>query len=79
MISGTTAVSRSAVLANVLDAPVSKLAVSDNINASKYLFDTGTLVKWLVRYFLSWQAIAYLVFLETVLEDILNDKTTCLA
>jgi hypothetical protein len=66
------------MLANMLDAPISKLAVGDNVNAGKYLFDTGTLVKWLVRCFLSWQAIAYLVFLETVLEDVLNDKTTSL-
>jgi hypothetical protein len=49
MINGTTAISRSAMLANMLDAPVSKLAVSDNINAGKYLFDTGTLAKLLVR------------------------------
>jgi len=45
MISGTTAISRGAMLANMLDAPVSKLAVSDNVNAGKYLFDTGTLAK----------------------------------
>jgi hypothetical protein len=51
MISGTTAISRSAMLANMLDAPISKLAVGDYVNAGKYLFDTGTLVKWLVRYF----------------------------
>ena len=49
MINGTTAISWSAMLANMLDAPVSKLAVSDNINVGKYLFDTGTLAKLLVR------------------------------
>ncbi len=44
MIGCTTAIRRSAVLTNVLDAPVSKLAVCDNVNAGKYLFNTGTLV-----------------------------------
>lgn len=49
MINGTTAISRSTMLTNMLDAPISKLAVSDNINACKYLFDTGTLVNGLVH------------------------------
>lgn len=44
MISGTTAISWSSMLADVLDAPISKLAVSDNVNAGKHLFNTGTLV-----------------------------------
>jgi hypothetical protein len=43
MISCTTAISRSAMLTNVLDAPVSKLAVSDNVNAGKHLFNTRPL------------------------------------
>jgi hypothetical protein len=49
MISGTTAISWSTMLANMLDAPISKLAVGDNVNAGKYLFDTRTLAKWLVH------------------------------
>ena len=44
VINGMVAVRDSAVLANVLDAPVAELTMSDNINAGKDLVDAGTLV-----------------------------------
>ena len=40
---GTTFVRRSAVLANVLDAPVAKLTMRDNVNACEDLIDAWTL------------------------------------
>lgn len=61
MVDGTVAVGKSAVLADVLDAPVTELTVSDNIDAGKDLADARTLV-----------------FIDAVLEDVLNDKTASL-
>ena len=43
MANSTATISRSAVLADVLDTPVAKLTVRDDINASKNLVDAGTL------------------------------------
>jgi len=43
MFDGTTFVRRSAVLANVLDAPVAKLTMRDNVNACEDLIDAWTL------------------------------------
>jgi hypothetical protein len=44
MVNSTVAVRKGAVLADVLDAPVAKLTVSDDIDASKNLIDARTLV-----------------------------------
>lgn len=43
VVDGAASISRSTMLANVLDAPVSELAVSDDIDASKDLIDTRSL------------------------------------
>lgn len=43
VVDGTSAVSRGAVLADVLDAPVAELAMGDNIDAGKDLVDAGAL------------------------------------
>jgi len=43
MLDGTALVSRTAVLANVLDAPVTELTVRDDVDASEDFVDTGTL------------------------------------
>ncbi len=43
VVNGTAAISWSAVLADVLNAPVAELAVSDNIDASKDFLNTWTL------------------------------------
>ena len=44
VVDGTASVSGSSVFADVLDAPVSELAMGDDINASKDFVDTGSLV-----------------------------------
>jgi len=44
VVNGMLAVRDGAVLADVLDAPVAELAMSDDINAGKNLVDAGTLV-----------------------------------
>jgi len=43
MINCTTTISRSSMLTNMLDTPVSKLSMSDNIDACKHLLDTWSL------------------------------------
>lgn len=43
VVDGTTPVCRGAVLANVLDAPVAKLPVGNNVNVGEYFLDTGSL------------------------------------
>jgi hypothetical protein len=43
MVNGSAAISWSTVLANVLNAPVAKLAMSNDIDACKDLFNAGTL------------------------------------
>ena len=43
MVDGAAAISWSSVLADVLDAPVSELAVSDDVDASKDFLDTWAL------------------------------------
>ena len=43
MVDGTAAVSGSTMLTNVLDAPIAKLAMRNDIDASKDFVDAGTL------------------------------------
>lgn len=43
VVNGPTTVSRCAVFADVLNAPVAKLAVSNDINVGQNFFDAGTL------------------------------------
>jgi len=43
MVNGSTTISWSTVLANVLNAPIAKLAMGDNVNASKDLLNAGAL------------------------------------
>jgi len=43
MVNGAAAVGWSAMLADVLDAPVTELAVSNDVDIGQYLFDAGTL------------------------------------
>ena len=44
VINGATTVLGSPVLANVLDAPITELAMRNNVNAGKHLVDASTLV-----------------------------------
>jgi hypothetical protein len=43
MVDGTAAILRSTMLADVLDAPVAKLAMGDNVNVGKDLLNAGAL------------------------------------
>jgi hypothetical protein len=43
VVNGTAAVSWCTMLADMLDAPVTELAMSDNVNACKNLLDAGAL------------------------------------
>lgn len=61
MIDDTTFVGRRAMLAEMLDAPITKLAMSNEVNADDHFFDSRTLL-----------------FLNAVLEDVLNDQTASL-
>lgn len=44
MVDGTAAVGRRAMLADMLDAPVAELAMGDNVDVGKDLFNARTLV-----------------------------------
>jgi hypothetical protein len=44
VVNGATSVSGSAMLADVLNAPVAKLTVGDNIDAGQHFVDAGTLL-----------------------------------
>lgn len=75
VVDGAAAVSGSTVFADVLDAPVAELTVSNNINAGKDLIDAGTL--FLISGILrkgSLQA-TNLVLLQAVLKDVLYHQT----
>lgn len=43
MVDGTAAIGRGTLLADVLDAPVTELTVSDDIDTSENFIDAGTL------------------------------------
>ena len=62
MIDSAVTIRKSSVLTDVLNAPVAKLAVGNDIDASKNLIDAGALV-----------------FIKTVLKDVLNDKAAGLS
>lgn len=61
VIDDTTFVGWRAMLAEMLDAPVTELTMSNEINAGDHFFDCRTLL-----------------FLDAVLEDVLNDQTASL-
>jgi hypothetical protein len=75
MANSTATISWSTVLADVLDTPVAKLTVRDDINAGKNLVDAGTLENGirLVELAKRHKKATNLVFLETVFEDVLDD------
>ena len=43
MLDGATTVSRQTMLTDVLDAPISELAMSNNVDVGKNLFNAGAL------------------------------------
>ena len=81
MIDGTAAVDWEAMLANVLDAPVAKLTMGDDIDARQNFVDTGTLLndRLAGSHKLHAGPSTHLVLLKTILEDILDHQATRLA
>lgn len=74
VVDGTSTVRRVAVLADVLDAPIAELAVSDDIDAGENFVDAGTLLVMLAEctHRIETRTTMYLVFLKTVLKDVLH-------
>lgn len=77
MINGSATISWGTMLADVLDAPVAKLAVSNNVNACQNFLNARALEHCKLLP-IGKNGSAYLVLLETVLKDILNDQATSL-
>jgi hypothetical protein len=77
VVNGPAAISRSTVLADVLNAPVAKLTMSNNINACQNLFDARAL--GIIRIALKERSEgSYLIFFEAILKDVLNNQATSL-
>ena len=79
MVNGSAAIRRSTVLADVLDAPVPKLPMSNDVDVGKDLFDAGPLSSVRPRTSRTETGSAYFVLLEAVLEDVLDDQASGLA
>lgn len=77
MVNSTAAVRRGAVLADMLDAPVSELSMCHNIDIGKDFFNARALWKML-DLVISLSKLTHLVFLETVLEDVLDNQASSL-
>jgi hypothetical protein len=75
MIDGTAAVGRGTMLADVLNAPVTKLTVSDDVNVGKYLLYTESLLSVSMDFQVlrELSLLTNLVFFEAVLKDVLDD------
>lgn len=63
------------MLADMLDAPIAKLPVGDNVYACKNFIDAGTLFGETISAAKLGPRVmnAYLIFLEAILKDVLND------
>jgi hypothetical protein len=77
MVDGTAAISWGTMLTDVLDAPVAKLAMSHDVDATENLLDARALM------FVNWHSNGgtentHLVFLKTVLKYILNNQAASL-
>lgn len=86
MVGSSTFIGRRTVLANMLDTPVSELAVREYIYLCQYLLNCRSLL--IVSSFLvsvrQWNggfkgSTNYLLFLHTVLENVLHHQTPCFA
>ncbi len=66
------------MFADVLNAPVTELSMSDDINAVEDFIDAGTLL-CISTVSSGYGMDNYLVFLKAVLEDILNHQASSLA
>ena len=78
MVNCPATISWGTMLADVLDAPVAKLAMSNDVNACQNFFNARAL-EYCKLSPIRRNRSAYLVLFETVLEDILNDQATSLA
>ena len=75
VVDGTSTVRRAAVLADVLDAPITELTMSNDINAGKNFVDARALQSN-VSHGIRRRSVqsSYLVFFETILKDVLDNK-----
>jgi hypothetical protein len=78
MVNGSAAISWGTMLADVLDAPVAKLAMSNDVNACQNFLNARAL-EYCKLSPIGRNRSACLVLFETVLKDILNDQATSLA
>ncbi len=79
MVDRPATVCRGAVFADVLDAPVAELAMGDNVDAGQDFVDAGALyptVRYVINQCRLRHAGTYLVLFETVLKDVLHNKTS---
>lgn len=61
------------MLADMLDTPISELAMGYNVNVVKHFVDTRALHRRSVKGEMPWNFTPYLIFLQAVLKDILYD------
>ena len=90
MVNGATTIRRETVLANVLNAPVAKLTMGNDINAVQDFVDARTLERTKLVSRVNMREIyscvaaevrertikTYFILLQTILEDILDDQAT---
>jgi hypothetical protein len=74
MVDCPATVGRSAVLADVLDAPVSELAMGNNVNVGEDLLDTGALLEHVSKTSKSWRGAMHLVLFKAIFKDVLDDE-----
>ena len=78
MFYGTATVGWCAMLADMLDAPIAKLAMSDDVDVVKHLIQTRTLWHWLSQCPMKFSGNTCFVFFKAILEDILHHQTSSL-
>ena len=79
MVNSPAAVRGRTVFTDVLDAPVTELAMGHNINVGKNLLNARTLLRKVRRIIPTYKNLAYLILFEAVLEDVLHNKTASLS
>lgn len=78
VVNGVAAILRGTMFTDVLDAPVTELAVGHNIDVGQHFIDAGTLLKVSIRP-PSSKGSSNLIFFQTVFKDVLHDQTPSLA
>lgn len=80
MVDGAAAIRRGAMLANVLNAPITKLPVSNDVDVGKDFFNAGALYGLVSKgsgY--SINLVTYLVLFQTIFKNILHDEAPSLS